>query len=149
MDCGNRAGDLRSYVWVCKGWQVLTQRPLDIGAALMHARRVGRTSGTVAAICSNPDWSTQNRVSCQRASWRGTDCGNRAGTLLEDHSGLAQAWLLLSIQFQLGSSISVCHPCLLHGLEQIAATVQALYLNNLLLIVPGTVADIHSLRCSL
>ena len=68
---------------------------------------------------------------------------------MRDQLGEAHARLLLSIQFQMGPSSSVSHRCLLHGLEQIAATVQAVYLNNLSLIVLGTVADIHSLQFSL
>ena len=58
---------------------------------------------------------------------------------------VAQARLLLSIQLQLWPRRLAFHRCALPDLEQIAATVQAVHLKNVFLIVPGTVADIHSL----
>ena len=58
---------------------------------------------------------------------------------------VAQARLLLSIQLQMWPRRLAFHRCALHDLEQIAATVQAVHLKNVFLIVPGTVADIHSL----
>ena len=58
---------------------------------------------------------------------------------------VAQARLLLSIQLQMWPRRLAFHRCGLHDLDQIAATVQAVHLKNVFLIVPGTVADIHSL----